>query len=303
MIEAELASQIAGLVVPFLPKLIDKAAETAAGKAGETAWNKALSIWNKLWPEAEKDPEVAKAIKDVAQNAEDPDAKGALAWQLKKLTLPAEVLYELQKIIAEINSGIHITSADHGSVAVGGSVTGSTIIGGINVHSELDKVDNRTKNNLINAHAQHVINSPENAKYYLALGLDYMDKGMYKFAIDSLLKAHERAPLDTTVLFYLSLANIGGEKPRTLTLSKVREIESYLNDAIKLDRSKAHLLYLLALVKYDFYFGKGYDINPPYPDDIMEAAEQATYTHSEINQIIKHVQVPSALSTILLSKW
>lgn len=130
MIEAALASQLAGLVAPFLPKLIDKAAESAAGKAGEAAWNKALSIWKMLWPEAEKNPEVAKAIKDVAQNAEDPDAKVALAWQLKKLTLPPEVLAELQKIIAESKSDIRITSADRGGVAVGGSVTGGTIIAG-----------------------------------------------------------------------------------------------------------------------------------------------------------------------------
>ena len=137
MIEAVLAGQLAGLLAPFLPKLMDtaaaagkKAAESVAGKAGEAAWNKALSIWNMLRPEVEKEPEVAKAIKDVAQNAEDPDAKVALAWQLKKLTLPPEVLSELQKIIAESKGGIHITSADRGGVAVDGSVTGGTITAG-----------------------------------------------------------------------------------------------------------------------------------------------------------------------------
>lgn len=130
MIEAALASQIAGLVAPFLPKLIDKAAETAAGKAGEAAWNKALSIWNRIWPEVERNPEVAKAIKDVAQNAEDPDAKVALAWQLKKLTLPPEALEELQKIIAESKSDIRITFADRGGIAISGSVKDSEVRAG-----------------------------------------------------------------------------------------------------------------------------------------------------------------------------
>jgi hypothetical protein len=87
-------------------------------------------VWNMLRPEVENEPEVAKAIQDVAQNAVDPDAKVALAWQLKKLTLPLETLAELQKIIAESKSDIRITTADHGSVAVGGSVSGGTITAG-----------------------------------------------------------------------------------------------------------------------------------------------------------------------------
>jgi thioredoxin-like negative regulator of GroEL len=137
MIEAALAAQLAGLLAPFLPKLMEttaaagkKAIDTLAGKAGEAAWNKAVSVWNLLRPEVEKEPEVAKAIQDVAQNAEDPDAKVALAWQLKKLTLPPETLAELQKMITESKSDIRITTADRGGVAVGGSVTGGTITAG-----------------------------------------------------------------------------------------------------------------------------------------------------------------------------
>ncbi len=137
MIEAILAGQLAGLLAPFLPKLLDTAAavgkiavESVAGKAGEAAWSKAVSVWNILRPEVEKDPEVAKAIQDVAKNAEDPDAKVALSWQLKKLTIPPEALAELQRIVAENKSGISITTADRGSVAVGGNVSGGTITTG-----------------------------------------------------------------------------------------------------------------------------------------------------------------------------
>ena len=137
MIEAALAAQLAGLLAPFLPKLMDTAAaagtkvlESVAGRAGEAAWNKAVRMWNILRPEVKKDPEVDRAIRDVAQNAEDPDAKAALSWQLKKLTLPPETLAELQKIVAESESDVRITSADRGAVAVGGSVSGSTITAG-----------------------------------------------------------------------------------------------------------------------------------------------------------------------------
>ena len=137
MIEAALAGQLAGLLAPFLPKLMDTAAaagtkvlESVAGKAGEVAWNKAVRVWNILRPEVEKEPEVARAIQDVAQNAEDPDAKAALSWQLKKLTIPPETLAELQKIVAESKSDVRITTADRGGVAVGGSISGGTITAG-----------------------------------------------------------------------------------------------------------------------------------------------------------------------------
>ena len=137
MIEAALAAQLAGLLAPFLPKLMDTAAaagtkvlESVAGKAGEAAWNKAVRVWNILSPEVEKEPEVARAIQDVAQNAEDPDAKTALSWQLKKLTIPPETLAELQKIVAESKGDVRITTADRGGVAVGGSISGGTINAG-----------------------------------------------------------------------------------------------------------------------------------------------------------------------------
>ena len=137
MIEAALAAQLAGFLVPFLPKLMDtavvagkKAVESVAGKAGEAAWNKAVSVWNMLRPEVEKEPEVAKAMQDIAGKPNDPRAEALLSWQLEKLTLQPAMLAELQKIIAESKSDISITSADRGGVAIGGNVSGGTITAG-----------------------------------------------------------------------------------------------------------------------------------------------------------------------------
>lgn len=139
MIEA-LAAQLAGLLAPFLPKLMGtaivagkNAVESAAGKAGEAAWNKAVSVWNMLRPEVEKEPDVAKAMQDIAGKPNDPRAEALLSWQLEKLTLQPAMLAELQKIIAESKSDIRVTSADRGGIAVGGNVSGGTIRTGYNV--------------------------------------------------------------------------------------------------------------------------------------------------------------------------
>jgi hypothetical protein len=137
MIETALATQMAGLIAPFLPKLIEtttavgkKAMDTLVGKAGDAAWNKAVDVWNMLRPEVEKEPEVAKAVQDIAGKPNDPRTEALLSWQLEKLTLPPKMLAELQKIFAESKSDIRVITADHGGVAVGGNIRESTITAG-----------------------------------------------------------------------------------------------------------------------------------------------------------------------------
>jgi hypothetical protein len=137
MIEDALATQLAGLLVPFLPKLLEttaaagkKAVDTLAGKAGESAWNKAVSVWNMLRPEVEKEPEVAKALQEASKKPNDPRVEAMLSLELEKLTLPPETIATIQKLIAENKSNIQIVSASDHSVSAGGNMIGNTIITG-----------------------------------------------------------------------------------------------------------------------------------------------------------------------------
>ena len=93
MIDAALATQLAGLLAPFLPKLLDitaaagnKTVESIGGKIGDAAWNKAVGVWNIIRPQVEKEPEVAKALQDAASKPNDPRVEALLSWQLEKLT-------------------------------------------------------------------------------------------------------------------------------------------------------------------------------------------------------------------------
>src|SRR5512136_577214 len=106
IIEAALAQQLAQLLSPALPYLIgpaaaasQKAAEVVAGKIGEDTWNKAKEVWGKLKPWADKKPEVASTLKDVAEG--DPLAKDALARDLKKLleSMPEQTVTEIRNIV------------------------------------------------------------------------------------------------------------------------------------------------------------------------------------------------------------
>jgi hypothetical protein len=69
---------LTAFLAPFLPSLLklgNKAAEAAAGKLGEDAWNKAKAIWEKLHPQVE--------AKEAAP--EDEDSLASLRKQLKKI--------------------------------------------------------------------------------------------------------------------------------------------------------------------------------------------------------------------------
>lgn len=140
MIDPELAQQATAIIAPFLPYLMnpavsagkDAAVKALGGKFVEAGWNRAAGIWKKIWPEAEKKPEVAQVIKEVAENTDDQDAKAVLSWQLKKVmaNMPPDTIDEIRSIIADKGSETRITTSSNGGVAIGGNASGNIIIGG-----------------------------------------------------------------------------------------------------------------------------------------------------------------------------
>lgn len=149
MIDPELAQQATALIAPFLPYLMnpavsagkDAAVKALGGKFVEAGWNRATGIWKKIWPEAEKKPEVAQVIKEVAENTDDQDAKAVLSWQLKKVmaNMPPDTIDEIRSIIDEKGSETRITTASNGGVAIGGNASGNIIIGGDYSHQSIEK--------------------------------------------------------------------------------------------------------------------------------------------------------------------
>jgi hypothetical protein len=286
IVEAAFAQNLAGLLAPALPYLIgpvaaagQKAAEAAGGKIGEDAWRRAKEVWHRIKPWADKKPEISSTLKEVAEG--DPLAKDALSRDLKKLLecMPDETVDEIRKIVIQIKNEERIVSADRGGLAAGGdlSIGNLTTIQNLFIEKKFNDLN--------------TAESPEKAKYYLDLGLDYIDKDLYTMAIDSLFKAQKQAPQEANVLYYISLALIRGRRIRTLTLSEVKIIEEYLNAACRIEK-KAHYLYLSALIKQDFYLGNGLRPTSPSIDELLEDADQATLVPTEISRMLQHIQVP-----------
>lgn len=127
--------QLTAFLAPFLPYLLkagEKAAEEAGKKLGEAAWGRAKALWGKLRPKVESRPAAREAVQDLAAAPEDADAQAALRLQLKKLlTEDPALAAEITRLWQEAQAaGVAVIAGGTRSVAIGGSVTGSTIVTG-----------------------------------------------------------------------------------------------------------------------------------------------------------------------------
>lgn len=131
---AALAKSAVDVLAPCLPSLLSLggvAASEAAKKVGADTWERAKSLWAKLWPKAQATPEVKSAAEDAAKNPNDADALAALRHQLKKLLAEDQVLAAEVAAwnAAEQGAGASSSATAIGerSVAVGRDVTGGNI--------------------------------------------------------------------------------------------------------------------------------------------------------------------------------
>jgi tetratricopeptide (TPR) repeat protein len=186
--------------------------------------------------------------------------------------------------------------ADHGTVGGAGSVTiggqGHHIEGGIHFTlAELDGVDETTKRQLRIRFEAQVRDYPEQAQYHFALGLSYLDQGLYDLAVPSFRRALGKTTNEADLLYYLSLARLAGKRPRAQSLATIREIESHLGAAIH-QAGKAHYKILLAAIKQDYYAANGLRTPPPPADLLLMEAMQSDIDIKEVQQMFRYVQLP-----------
>lgn len=140
MSPVSLATGLTVFLAPLLPYLLkggEKAAEEVGKKFGSAVWERATGLWAKLRPRLEAKPSAQEALHEVIQAPEDQAAQGALNLQLRKiLAEDSDLARELAIWLEEAKqAGVRITVASgNRNVAIGGTVTGSTIITGDGNH-------------------------------------------------------------------------------------------------------------------------------------------------------------------------
>ena len=133
---------LTAFLAPFLPSLIkagEKAVEKAADAMSDEALKYAKALWDKLQPGVEAKPAAKEAAEEVAAHPDDDDALASLRLQLRKLLEQDQGLAEdLARIWQDAQAAnvVQVTASGERSVAVGGDVTGSTIVTGDQTRSE-----------------------------------------------------------------------------------------------------------------------------------------------------------------------
>ena len=130
-----IAKDVVAFLAPALPVLIkagEKAVEEVGKKIGGETMDYAKALWAKLRPKAEAKPALLEAVNDAAAAPKDEDAQAQLRIQLKKLLADdAEFATELKDILGKAKqAGVNINVIGDRNVAIGGNVSGSTIITG-----------------------------------------------------------------------------------------------------------------------------------------------------------------------------
>jgi hypothetical protein len=134
--DPQLPAQLVQFLIPYLVKGVSLAGQEAAKKLGEKAGEQSLdqakALWDKLRPKVEAKPAALEAAQDAAAHPEDEDALAALRLQLKKLLAEDQALaQELARLLEQTRpAGQTVIASGNRSVAIGGNVSGSTIITG-----------------------------------------------------------------------------------------------------------------------------------------------------------------------------
>lgn len=105
---SHLAGELVTYLMPFLPylqKAGEKAAEEAAKKLGEGAWEQAKALWGKLHPRVAENAGAQGAVESLVKRPADPRAKGAVELQVEEiLAADPGLASELAKLLEAAGS-------------------------------------------------------------------------------------------------------------------------------------------------------------------------------------------------------
>jgi len=155
----------------------------------------------------------------------------------------------------------------------------------------LDRFDKAGINKYINHYKQLLESSPGNGELNCAMGICYLDLGLYDLASKYFAKAIDQIPDYGDAYYYRALALLKGKRPRVLTLKEIKEAEDYLSAAIQIDDSKSRYYYLWALLKHDYYIKNGLRVSPPTFEELIGEANSKPYDKSDIEKMLQRVPI------------
>lgn len=141
-------ARMARTLAPLVPYLLKGGVNLAKSAAGELGKNLGADVWdglkalaNKIRQKAEERPALKEALADAQATPQDEEVLAAFRWQLKKLLADdPELAAEAARLLAGVGTGGRtVIASGERSVAIGGDVSGSTIITGDQPRTKADK--------------------------------------------------------------------------------------------------------------------------------------------------------------------
>ena len=123
---------------------------------------------------------------------------------------------------------------------------------------EINKYTNTYKNMLI-------LNNVNKFDINKALGICFLKLKLFDKSLTFFEKSLEFNIDDSEVYYYIALSFLNGKKPYLNSRKIIDKILENIEAAIMID-AKNKYYYLMAYIKYDYFFRKSYKTNPTYKD-------------------------------------
>lgn len=143
-------------------------------------------------------------------------------------------------------------------------------------------------NNYSNEYRKILSTDPYNPEVNKALGLALLKLNMYDQATKMLDNASTFNPVDSDAFFFAGIAQLGGKRPAFVKRNQINEAIQKI-EAAKMIESKPIYDYVLALIKYDYFYRKGFSITPNFKDHEKSAYDNgfSNSEKEELNAILK----------------
>lgn len=141
----------------------------------------------------------------------------------------------------------------------------------------------------------------DDAEVNISLGLCYLNLGLFDLAKKHFETVIDFNPEYSDSYYFMVLSMMKKRKPMNLKLKEVKTIEEYLNAAILLDDQNAKYYYLLAIIKYEYYYKNGLKMVDWTFEELIEKGKSCFQDTAGMNTLLSYVSVndKSFLSEII----
>jgi tetratricopeptide (TPR) repeat protein len=149
----------------------------------------------------------------------------------------------------------------------------------------LEKFDKPAIQKYIAQYAQALKVNPQDGDALLAVGICYMQLGLFDLADKFLQRLIDSEPASAPGYYYRAICIFRGKRPRCASLGIVREAERLVGTALELDPLNGRNDWLLAAIRHDYYIVNGMSVPSPEPDELVANASQKHIDQLELEQV------------------